>query len=436
MEIRPFKAFRFNAEVVGNVGDCIAPPYDIISPAQQQQFYEKNEYNVVRIIKGKAEPSDDQTSNVYTRAAEYLNDWIDKGALKQDSAAGIYGYVQNFQMFGSSFERFSFIALAKLEEFGKTVRPHEQTLSKPKVDRLNLQRATGAKFGLVFMLYDDEKAVADSIIEQASQREALVDFVDEQGVRHRLFAITDEEQINAVSEMMRDKSCIIADGHHRYETALNYRKESDNPTAAHQMLAFANTRHEGLIVLATHRLVNNLDGFDFKKLVGALGEDFETTEYEFDSTQTKSDARGKMLEQMKAEFEGDKNAFGVYAGDGSFYVTTLRNGGAMDSAAAEKSDAWKSLDVSVLHKLILEGLLGIDEDKLAGGGNVEYVKDTDSAINDSIAKVDAGERQAAFFMNPPKMEQLRGVADAGEKMPQKSTYFYPKIFTGLTVNKL
>ena len=436
MQIRPFKAFRFDGGRVGDVGACIAPPYDIISASQQEQLYAKNEHNIVRIIKGRTEVSDDEHCNQYTRAADYLNSWIEEGALKQDSAESIYGYVQNFEMSGIGFERFSFIALARLEEFGKLVRPHEQTLSKPKVDRLNLQKATCAKFGLVFMLYEDEKNVADGIIEKSAQGQALVDFVDEGQVRHRLFAITDNKDIDSITEMMRDKSCIIADGHHRYETALNYLRETGNPAARYQMLAFANTRHEGLIVLATHRLVKNLEDFDLAKSLAWLDENFETTEYGFDSPQGKAEAKQKMLSQMKAEFDAGRSAFGIYAGGDSFFVAVLKNAEAMDTAAPDKSRAWKSLDVSVLHKLILEGLLGIDEAKLLSGANVEYVKDTDTAINDSIGKVEAGERQAAFFMNPLKMEQLKQVTDAGEKIPQKSTYFYPKVFTGLTIYKL
>jgi len=436
MELRPFKAFRFDGGKVGDVGACIAPPYDIISDARQEQLYGKNEHNIVRIIKGRTETCDNEDCNQYTRAAEYLNSWIEQGALKQDSAESIYGYVQNFEMSGVGFERFSFIALGRLEEFGKVVRPHEQTLSGPKVDRLNLQKATGAKFGLVFMLYEDANNVADGIIEKNAQGQALVDFVDEGQVRHRLFAITQNKDIDAITEMMRDKSCIIADGHHRYETALNYLRETGNPAARYQMLAFANMRHKGLIVLATHRLVKNLEDFDFAQLIARLKDDFETTEYGFDSPQGKADAKQKMLSQMKAEFDAGRNAFGIYAGDDSFHVAVLKNANAMDTAAPDKTRAWKSLDVSVLHKLILQGLLGIDEAKLLSGANVEYVKDTDTAINDSISKVEAGKRQAAFFMNPPKMEQLKQMTNTGEKMPQKSTYFYPKVFTGLTIYKL
>lgn len=436
MEVKPFKAFRLNPETVGDVGSCIAPPYDVISDEQQQRLYEKNEYNIVRIIRGKMSASDNDTDNQYTRAAKYLNSWIEKGVLKQDSTDTIYAYVQDFRIGGVDFQRLSFVALAKLEEFGKIVKPHEQILTAPTIDRLNLKRATLAKFGLVFMLYEDAEGIADAIILKAAGRKPLIDFADEQDARHRLFAVVDEKDISTIVEMMRDKSCIIADGHHRYTTGLMYSKETDNPAAKYQMLAFCNTCHEGLIVLATHRLVANLDKFDLAEFVDALGQNFDVTACPFDSEDTKYDAQQKMLAQMKAEYHKDKNAFGIYGGNGVFYVAVLKNKEAMDSAASNMSKPWRSLDVAVLHKLVLEKLLGIGNEQLAGGSNIEYVKDGDNIIDESVWKVDRNEKQAAFFMNPPKISQIQMVADVGERMPQKSTYFYPKVFTGLTINKL
>jgi uncharacterized protein (DUF1015 family) len=436
MQIKPFKAFRFDEAVVGDVGRCIAPPYDVISDAQQEQLYKKSKHNIVRIIKGKTTASDNGDNNQYTRAADYLNKWIAQGALKQDTAETIYAYVQDFELAGTQFQRLAFIALAKLEEFGEAVRPHEQVMDKPMLDRLNLKKATTARFGLVFMLYEDEQKVADKIINQAATTRALIDSIDEQNVRHRLFTITTKEDIEQIAKMMNDKRCIIADGHHRYTTALNYSKESGNMTDRYQMLAFANTSQKGLIVLATHRLVGNLENFCYEKLIAELKENFELTEYKFDSPQTKMDARQNMLAQMKSEHENNKNAFGIYVSNNSFYVAVLRDKQVMDLVVPDMSTAWRELDVSILHKLILERLLGIDEERLVKGENLEYVKDTPNAIDESISQVDVGHKQAAFFMNPIKMQQLKLVTDAGERMPQKSTYFYPKVYTGLTIQKL
>jgi uncharacterized protein (DUF1015 family) len=443
MEIRPFRAFRFDPAVVGNAGDCIAPPYDVIGPEQRRRLYRKSPYNIVRITK----PNEASADNQYTRAADYLSDWIDSGVLKQDPAEGIYGYVQDFEVAGAQYQRLAFISLAKLEEFGPPgpVRPHEQTLSKAMLDRLNLKRATAADFGLVFMLYEDKKGIADRIIQSASAGPAILDCTDEQDVRHRLFSITAKKDVDAIVRMMRDKNCIIADGHHRYTTGLTYSKESPNPAAKYQMLAFTNMSGEGLIVLATHRLVANLQEFNMDRLLAGLGRNFQVTEFGFGKArQAKADAsagspkwdKQEMLARMRAEHGKDKKAFGIYGPNSAFYAAVLKNARAMNAAAPHKSAAYRSLDVAVLHKLVLEELLGIDEEVLARGENLEYVKDAPTAIDDSIAQVDAGLKQAAFFMNPIKMQQLIEVTDAGERMPQKSTYFYPKMFTGVTINKL
>ena len=436
MEVKPFKAFRFDETIVGDVGNCIAPPYDCLNAVQQDELHKKSKYNIVRIIKGKTTASDNAEDNQYTRAADYLRAWIAKGALKQDSGEAIYAYVQDFQLAGAQFQRLSFIGLAKLEEFGRNVRPHEQTLIGPKIDRLNLRRAAAAEFGLVFMLYEDEQKIADRIVENAARGKPLVDWLDEQNVRHRLFAITAADDIEQITKMMLEKSCIIADGHHRYEAALNYYKETADLAAGYQMTAFVNTRHEGLLILATHRLVGNLEDFCLEKLLAEMEKYFEVTTFEFDSDQTKTEAKQKMLTQMKAEHDRDKNAFGIHTANNAFYVAVLKNKQAMDLVAADMSCAWRSLDVSVLGKLIFEKLLGIDEKKLASGAHLEYVKDTGTAVDESIKRVDAGQKQTAFFMNPVKMQQLKLVTEAGEKMPQKSTYFYPKVYTGLTINKL
>jgi uncharacterized protein (DUF1015 family) len=436
MQVKPFKAFRFNEAVVGDVGSCIAPPYDVISPSQQQQLHEKSKYNIVRIIKGNTSACDHENDNPYTRAADYFNSWIIEGALRQDLAETIYGYIQDFNLAGSQFQRLSFIALARLEEFGRTVRPHEAIMNGPMLDRLNLKKATAARFGLVFMLYEDEQRVADKIIENIGAQEPLIDVVNDQDVRHRLFAITAKEDIDAIVKMMSDKTCIIADGHHRYTTGLTYSKQSSNPAAQYQMLAFANTCQQGLRILATHRLVGNLANFNIERLVTKLRDNFEVTKFKFNSRAAKTMAKHEMVAQMRAEHDKGKNAFGIYSGTDAFYVAALKDHGLMDAVVPDKSPAYRALDVSVLHKLILEKLLGIDEQKLAKGENVEYVKDVPTAIDDSISQVDAGEKQAVFFMNPVKMEQLKMVTDAGERMPQKSTYFYPKMYTGLTIQKL
>ncbi len=435
MEIKPFKAYRFNPETVGEIGACVAPPYDIIDEHQQQKLHDKSPYNIARIIKPKSCTSDNHENNCYTRAANKFNNWIQQHVLKQDDEDAVYAYLQDFGINGRRLQRLSFIALAHLEKLGRVVRPHEQTLNDPKIDRLNLKRATRAGFGLPFCLYDDDQHIADKIIEQADTSKPLIKFVDDDHVRHRLCAITDKNQIYAIRQMMLDKTCIIADGHHRYETALLYRGEVANPAADYLMIAFTNTRHDGLLVLATHRLVKKVTAQQAKKLLDDISTHFNVNTLPFDSTSKKNDARVKMLESMKLSLEKQNNSFGIYIGNGAFYVADLKDQSAMDVCKDTMSEPSRKLDVSVLHKLILERHLGIDSRELAAGRRIEYLKDKNNIIDRIIRRVDTETGLIAFFMNPPAISQIQSVAEQGEKMPQKSTFFHPKIYTGLTIYK-
>jgi uncharacterized protein (DUF1015 family) len=436
MKIKPFKAYRYDPQVVKDVGKCIAPPYDVIDASLRERLYEQSPYNIVRVIQGKAASGDNDADNVYTRAADHFNTWIQSGVLKQDEKDMLYGYVQDFEIAGVALQRQSFISLVELEPFGGSIKPHEKILKKPMEDRLQLKRATTARFGLVFMLYDDPDGVAEGAVQKACEREALVDFTDEQGVRHRLYAIEDAADQAAITTMMGQRSCVIADGHHRYTTGLTLREECDLPTARFQMVAFANTRQEGVIVLATHRLVHGIDAFAETALLDQLRGDFALEAFTFVDQTQKETAKQRMLEVLHQGLSEDRCVFGIYCGSRSFHLATLKDRSRMTDVAAEMSEAWQGLDVAVLHKLILEGQLGIDEEKLSSGRFITYVKDTPTAIDDSIAQVDSGQQQAAFFTNPIKMEQLFAVTDTGERMPQKSTYFYPKMYTGLTIQKL
>lgn len=436
MEIVPFKALRFDSSVVGDVGDCICPPYDVIDEEMQQRLYDKSEYNVVRIVKGKTFESDTDQDNQYTRARDLLDSWIESEALKSDLKEIVYGYVQDFDIDSRHFRRSALVALGKLEEFGSGVQPHEKTLDGPKADRLKLMYAKAAQFGQIFMLYDDLEKVADKAITKAATKPALIDFTDNNDVRHRLFSIDEPYDVGAIINMMASKQAVIADGHHRYETALNYYQETKNPKAQYRMMTFVNIRNEGLLVLPTHRLIANVADFDIEKIISAIEDDFEVTKFTFANDDEKTSARQKMFNIMQAGFKKNKNAFGIYAADNGFYAVTLKNPRAIEQACSDMSKASKGLDVNVLHKLILERVLGIGDKQLASQSNLEYIKDIGNAIDKSIAKVDSKQSQAIFFMNATKVEQVKAVAAGGEKMPQKSTFFYPKIFTGLVINKL
>ncbi|MFH1615721.1 MAG: DUF1015 domain-containing protein [Planctomycetota bacterium] len=436
MEIKPFKAFRYNPDIAGNPGDCAAPPYDVIDTAQQEKLYQLSPYNIVRITRGKVSPSDTEKDNQYTRAAQFFNGWIRNKVLKRDDINSIYACVQDFQLHGRAFRRSGFIALARLEEFGSRVQPHEKTLDAPKADRLKLLQAADAQFGQVFMLYDDRQKIAEKIMAEAAKGKPLVDFVDDDDARHRLFQISDTNNIEAIQKMMSDKSGVIADGHHRYETALNYYRQTGRPSAGWQMMTFVNMRNEGLIILPTHRLVNGLNGFDAAGFLRQLEAGFQIQSCEFADSLQKDTARNTMFAKMRDALVENKNAFGIYTGSSRFYVLVLKDRSLMTQAMPHMSDALKALDVSVLHCLILEKALGIGDEQLACESHIEYIKDINQAVDKAIKTVDNGKAQVLFFMNPTKIEQVKAVAAAGEKMPQKSTFFYPKVFSGLTINRL
>jgi uncharacterized protein (DUF1015 family) len=429
--------------VVGDVGRCIAPPYDVISDAERDQLYQQSEHNIARITRGKTSPDDSEQQTVYARAAAYLEKWLTEGALKLDSKDTIYGYVQDFRLGDEAFRRLTFIALGRLEEFGKVVRPHEQVFEKPVADRLNLEKATRSRFGLVFMLYDDPQGVADKIIEKAAAQKPLIDFVDDHGVRHRLLPVSAAKDIEAITKMMADKNCIIADGHHRYTTGLQYMHQSHSPAAKYQMLAFTNTRQKGLVVLATHRLVGGLKDFQPPKfLLDLKSNGFTLTKFELmpdAGAAAKEQAKQQMLQMlvdMRKLPDQDLTVFGIYMAGGLFFVAVLEDKSRMAAIAPNQSEAWRSLDVSVLQKLVLEKVLGLDEQKMGDPRYVDYVKDLPSAVDELIAQVDSGRRQIALFTTPVTMDELTRVVNAGERMPHKSTYFFPKMYTGLTIQQL
>lgn len=429
MEIKAFKAFRFNDAVVGDGGKCICPPYDVIDSQQQESLYQQHPYNIVRVELGKTTPNDTENNNQYTRANDFFQKWLAEKAIVSDEKPAIYAYVQDFDVADQKFQRSGFIALGKVVEFGKNVKPHEKTLEGPKADRLNLMKATKVQLAQIFMLYDDPTKIADNIIAENINGKALMNATDDDGIRHRLFAIQNNQDIEAITKMMADKDTVIADGHHRYETSLNYYKLTQNPAAQHCMMTFVNMHNKGLVILPTHRLVGNLSDFDSAKLLKGLEKDFEITKFSLSQ-------KDKMFTMMKQNFDANKVAFGLYVKDNAFYCIVLKTLAVMDKLAPALSKASKSLDVSVLHTVILDSILGIGDKQLAAETNIEYIKDIGDAINKSIRLVDSGDKQLVFFMNPTKIEQVQAVAATGEKMPQKSTFFHPKIFTGLTVNKL
>jgi uncharacterized protein (DUF1015 family) len=442
-QILPFQAWRFNPAKV-RLEDVLTQPYDKITPQMQSEYYAKSPYNLVRVELGKKEPTDTLQSSVYTRAAEFLQSCRKDGALAQDPEAAIYPYSQTFAIpgrAGSMLTRRGFIAVGRLHDYGDgIVHRHEQTLSKPKADRLDLLRATKVHTGQIFMLYSDHERRTESVLWGAAGRqEPVAQMQDEYGVMHRLWKITDSSAILAVRSQMEDKKLIIADGHHRYETALAYRNErrsGDGMQPAdfgrtghmavnirhpyeHLMMTFINVEDEGLLILPTHRVVFGLQGFSSEQFLRNAAKYFRIQQLA--PGMTAAAATGRL---HAAGEEG--TAFIARTKDGVALLEAVP--AAIDAALAGQSPLQSRLDVVRLHKLLLESVLGISEQAIREQTNVEYLRSAEEAF----ARVDAG-ADVAFLMNPVNIHQMRDVALNGEVMPQKSTDFYPKLMSGLTI---
>jgi uncharacterized protein (DUF1015 family) len=430
-KIFPFRALRYNPNKV-SISDVVTQPYDKISPSMREGYYSKSPHNLVRIILGKTEADDNGQMNVYTRAAAHLRNWRDERAILQDAEPGIYLYTQTFHLPGDSsriaYERRGFIAAGQLEGYDrKVVFRHEQTLSKPKADRLNLLRATQSHFGQIFMLYSDPSGAVDSALAQS--RPPDVEVRDEYDVIHRMWSISDPAVISRVQAAMADKQLIIADGHHRYETALNYRNEmrqqfgeiADAPYER-VMMTFVNMDSPGLVILPTHRVVFGLHGFDANAMTGAFKKYFEIENL---GPITSANAAFDRLRD-----EGRKGtALLAVTADSVYLLRAFPN--QQSDALAGQSAQQRALDVVQLHKLILEDTLGMSEEDIRNQKHLKYVREA----NDAVDEVRTG-ANVAFLMNPVRMQQVRDIAFSGEVLPQKSTDFFPKLLSGLTIYSL
>jgi len=425
-KVFPFRALRYNPSKV-KPAEVVTQPYDKITPDMQDRYYAASPYNLVRVILGKSQSGDNERESVYTRAAACVNQWRTDGVLVPDAEPSIYLYTQTFRVPGDSsstvMERRGFIALGQLEDYDqKVVFRHEQTLSKPKADRLNLLRATQAHFGQLFMLYTDPAAEIDAALRPSTL--PTVEVRDEYDVLHRMWKISDRETIQAVQAKMADKKLIIADGHHRYETALNYRnemrKQADGDSSApyeRVMMTFVNMDAPGLLILPTHRVVFGLENFSIFEMVGKLQVNFEV-----EDTGPLTNTEGA-LERLHQAGK-DRTALLAVTSHGGFLLRSRPE--IKWNGATGLSERQRALDVVQLHKLVLEGALGLSEEDIRDQKHLKYQRDALEAVNEV-----ARGANAAFLMNPVRMEQVRDIAFAGEVLPQKSTDFYPKLLSGL-----
>ena len=446
--IYPFRALRYNPSQV-RLQDVVTQPYDKITPGMQQKYYDRSPYNLVRIILGLPELFDNEQNNVYTRAAASFTAWRKAGVLAAENDPAVFAYAQRYTVPGTSGvvrERRGFIALGQLYDYAQNVVfRHEQTLSKPKSDRMNLLQATRAHCEQIYMLYSDPSYSTENILFAGNSVPDL-EVTDDYGVSHRLWKVTDPGTINILCSAMEDKKLIIADGHHRYETALAYSKEcappgADAPGARSQtgsqtsnharpafpeaavMMTFVNMDAEGITILPTHRVVFGLDNFDAAEFLAKAEPFFDIKPI---TTQDAAEVTQQLVSAGQKTSRQTSTAFVAVTRQGRHLLTAKK--AAVDAALAAIPARQRQLDVVQLHGLVLEQLLGITPEAIREQRNLRYLREASEAM-EQVASADA---QIAFLINPVTLDQLREVAFAGEVMPQKSTDFYPKLLSGLT----
>lgn len=421
-EIKPFRALRY-AEAAGDISELTCPPYDIITEEQRRAFLSENPHNVIRLELPRGD-------RPYEEAGETLREWEKNGILKRDTDPGFYIYEEEFTASGAKKKVRGLVCLVRLEEYSKgIVLPHEETLSKAKEDRFNLMKKTFCNFSQIYSLYLDEDHRTLNRLDALSSGKPRYEFSDGEVV-HRMWLVNDTEVIGAIREDFADRKLFIADGHHRYETALNFRdwcrseeisKEGGDPD--YVMMMLVDMESSGLVVFPTHRLVFGLKDFSADALLRGCEEFFDVIPRE---------GLDEMEPNLDALFRQGKKAFACYCGGEKWSLLILRDESAAQRFLPEKSPAYRDLDVTVLHSLILERVLGIDAENMAQQVNLTYTR----SVKDAVASVQDGTSQCAFLLNPTRVRQIRDVAMAGEKMPQKSTYFYPKLITGLVMNRM
>jgi uncharacterized protein (DUF1015 family) len=429
-EIFPFRALRYDAHQL-RLEDVVTQPYDKITPEMQAKYYERSPHNLVRIILGRSGETDTPGFNVYSRAAEYLHDWRAGGILKQDTEPSIYLYSQTFTIPGTRdlAERRGLTVIGRIHDYSDgVVFRHEQTLSKPREDRLNLLRAARAHFGQIFMLYSDPQAEVEALLKTEEEPDMAV--LDEYEVLHRVWRVNDSGVIHAIQQQMRDRKLLIADGHHRYETSLAYRNEQRaanpdaGPHAAHEfvMMTLIRTEDRGLVILPTHRIIHGLPAFDRESMLESARRFFEITRIDL-----RTDSRSATTLLQEAGVNG--TAFVAVTRQGPYLLRAKKR--AVQEALRDISSRQRGLDVVQLHQIMLEKVLGISQDAVRDGSRVKYERDAFEAI--SYVRQGAN---VAFLMNPARIEQVRDAAFAGEVLPQKSTDFYPKLLSGLAIYAL
>jgi uncharacterized protein (DUF1015 family) len=433
-DVQPLQGIRYNSEASGNLAQVITPPYDVISKEDQARYYARNPYNIIHLELGMDEPSDTSLNNRYTRAAATFAEWRVNSILQQETTPCYYLYQQTFTHNAQTYTRTSLLARVRLEPWNtRIVLPHEHTLAKPKDDRLKLLRACVTNLSPIMSLYDDPQGRMRRLLSPYAEA-AEVQITDEVNEVHRLHPITDANHVALIQNFFAERELYIADGHHRYETALNYREEvramhrklDPKDAANFELMALIDIDDPGLVVLPTHRLLFGLHQDTLKELTSQhLARYF--TVYEPEGAEASHDVLLELLAQM-----GVSQSSFVLSTAQKTWILSLNGAGKARMGESGHSSAWNELDVAIAHTLILEDILGLKAEDMTAGMHIRYTRDAQKALD----AVQTGEAQAALLLNATRVRQICNVAIADDRMPQKSTYFYPKLATGLVLNPL
>ncbi len=433
VEIAPFKGMIYNKEKIKKLDDVMSPPYDIISEQMQNELYNKNQFNFVKLILGKILPNDTDANNRYTRAKQLFDAWQQQEILIPSQTPAIFPYRVEYTVNKEKKQMNGFFVLLKLDPEYKTVKAHEKTLAKPKADRLNLMQACYANLEPIQLMYMDQDDTIRKTMDAAVDN-PLIKVKGYDGFTHQLWRLDDQGTIQTILDELEKKILFIADGHHRYQTSINYAAEKREQTGNKDpdapfnyiMVVLCNMFDPGLSILPTHRFIK-MPNVNFDDLSKKLEQYFIVEKKSVSGTEKDYQKIGKKI--MNDIKTNDKHMLALYT-KGRYYLLTLKDEQVMDVRASDHSKTWRTLDVSILHKLILEEILGITEKNLED--HVKYTR----VDAEAIQQVDEGKYDFSFLINATKIDQLKAIADASEHMPQKSTYFLPKMLSGLVMYKM
>jgi uncharacterized protein (DUF1015 family) len=434
-EVIPFHALQYNPRQISKLEDVVTQPYDKITPAMQARYYGLNPYNAVRIIRGRENPGDSPNDSVYTRAAASLHEWIENQVLISDTEPALYPYYQEYAVpgqSGSTKQRRGFIALCRLEDYkAGVVHRHEETLSGPKADRLQLLKSTRVHFGQIFMLYSDPAGEIEKLLAAKTHGKPWESLTDEYSTHHSVWRVAEPHLLGRVVKAMQPKKLVIADGHHRYETALAFRdhcrsKREQAERAEYVMVTCIRMETDGLAILPTHRVMHSLPNFRWGRFIGDAQEFFNWEEIKLEGT---PEQRADLFASKLGRAGRTGPTIGVYAGQGTHGLLSVRKDMSLAHLLPNVPEGIRQLDVVILHRIILERVLGIDAHAVREEKNLHYERE----FNSALGAVDGGKAQLSFVLNPTPIQAVWENALAGHVLPQKSTDFYPKLLSGLTL---